>query len=127
MGSTIGGAPFLNDVEGYYNQINANRPLIYAIVLAVIILTALISLGGIKKGVEKCCKILLPALFVVLLVVDIRVFTLDGIAEGLNYYLSFDIKGLGSGGAVVRRGRYGAVRRRPWPRLPDDLRQLHVR
>ena len=51
-----------------------------------------ISLGGIKKGVEKCCKILLPALFVVLLVVDIRVFTLDGIAEGLNYYLSFDIK-----------------------------------
>ena len=96
MGSTIGGAPFLNDVEGYYNQINANRPLIYAIVLAVIILTALISLGGIKKGVEKCCKILLPALFVVLLVVDIRVFTLDGIAEGLNYYLSFDIKGLGS-------------------------------
>ena len=83
MGSTIGGAPFLNDVEGYYNQINANRPLIYAIVLAVIILTALISLGGIKKGVEKCCKILLPALFVVLLVVDIRVFTLDGIAEGL--------------------------------------------
>ena len=96
MGSTIGGAPFLNDVEGYYNQINANRPLIYAIVLAVIILTALISLGGIKKGVEKCCKILLPALFVVLLVVDIRVFTLDGIAEGLNYYLSFDIKSLGS-------------------------------
>ncbi len=81
MGSTIGGAPFLNDVEGYYNQINANRPLIYAIVLAVIILTALISLGGIKKGVEKCCKILLPALFVVLLVVDIRVFTLDGIRD----------------------------------------------
>lgn len=26
MGSTIGGAPFLNNVEGYYNQINANRP-----------------------------------------------------------------------------------------------------
>lgn len=96
MGSTVAGAPFLNDVAGFYDKINGNRILIYAIVLAITVLTAVISLGGIKKGVEKCCKILLPALFIVLLVVDIRVFTLDGIAEGLNFYLAFDIKGFGS-------------------------------
>lgn len=95
MGYTVAGAPFLSDVASFYTSVNDNRILIYVCVVAILLLTAVISLGGIKKGVEKCCKILLPALFVILLIIDIRVFTLDGIAEGLNFYLSFDIRGLG--------------------------------
>lgn len=94
MGYTVAGAPFLSDVAGFYTTVNDNRVLIYACVVVILLLNAAVSMGGIKKGVEKCCKILLPALFVILLIIDIRVFTLDGITEGLNYYLSFDIKGL---------------------------------
>lgn len=91
---TVTGSPFLADVAGFYDSVNANRPMIFACVVIIILITAVISMGGIQKGVEKCCKILLPVLFVILVIIDIRVFTLDGIGEGLNFYLSFHFSDL---------------------------------
>lgn len=88
IGYTFMGTPFLSDPAGFYDQVNGNRLMIYVIVLAVIIITALISLRGIQAGVEKCCKILLPLMFVFLVIITIRVFTLDGIGEGLDFYLA---------------------------------------
>lgn len=82
------GAPFLKDVEGFYAGVNDNALAIYICVVGIIILTATISLRGIQKGVEKCCKILLPIMFFFLVVVCVRVFTLDGIVAGLDFYLS---------------------------------------
>lgn len=91
---TLLGAPFLSDAAGFYTQVNDNRVAIYACVAAIIIVTAVISLRGIQKGVEKCCKILLPLMFLFLVVICIRVFTLDGISAGLDYYLSPDLSQL---------------------------------
>lgn len=91
---TFAGAPFLTDVVGFYDQVNNNRVMIYAIVVAIVIITALISLRGIQGGVEKCCKILLPLMFVFLVIITIRVFTLDGIAPGLDFYLAPNLEQL---------------------------------
>ncbi|MDO4556498.1 MAG: sodium-dependent transporter, partial [Lachnospiraceae bacterium] len=87
---TFAGAPFLSDVSGFYEQVNNNRPVIYLCVVLIILATALISLRGIKKGVEKACKILLPVMFVFLIIIVIRVFTLPGIAEGIEFYVKPD-------------------------------------
>ena len=87
---SVAGAPFLADVEGFYTSVNDNRALIFGCVVVILVLNALISLRGIQKGVEKCCKILLPLLFIILVVIDIRIFALDGIGEGLNFYLAFN-------------------------------------
>ena len=87
---TFAGAPFLSDVSGFYDKINGNRPAIYICVVLIILATALISLRGIKNGVEKACKILLPVMFVFLIVIVIRVFTLPGIAEGIEFYVKPD-------------------------------------
>jgi NSS family neurotransmitter:Na+ symporter len=53
----------------------------------VILLTAVIVLGGVSGGIEKATKVMMPALFVLLILVIIRSVTLPGAGKGLEYYL----------------------------------------
>jgi NSS family neurotransmitter:Na+ symporter len=46
---------------------------------------------GISGGIEKCCKILMPALLVLLLVLIVRSVTLPGSGAGLEFYLKPDL------------------------------------
>jgi len=48
-------------------------------------LTALIMYGGINKGIETTCKIALPILMVLTLILVIRGITLPGASKGLEY------------------------------------------
>lgn len=91
---TFMGAPYMNDVVAFFDQVNGNRPVIYALVIVILVLNALVGLGGVKGGVEKACKIMLPVMFIILVVITIRVFTLDGIWEGMNFYLAPDLDAL---------------------------------
>jgi len=52
---------------------------------AFMIFTGLIVFMGIQKGIEKYTKILMPLLFIILLILDIRAITLDGASEGLKF------------------------------------------
>lgn len=47
-------------------------------------------MGGIKKGIEKANKILMPALLVILLVLVVRALTLPGAGKGVEFYLKPD-------------------------------------
>lgn len=51
------------------------------------IVTIVIVLGGISGGIEKANKILMPALFVLLIITIIRSLTLEGAGAGVEYYL----------------------------------------
>jgi NSS family neurotransmitter:Na+ symporter len=55
-----------------------------AAVLAVIYL---ILQGGVKDGIEKAAKLLMPALFVMLLLLVVFVLTRDNAMAGVKYYL----------------------------------------
>lgn len=90
IGYSFVGAPYMTDTEFYNNVVNPNRILTYVLVVAIIVLTAVISLRGIKKGVEKICKVLLPLMLILLIVIAIRVCTLPGIAAGIEYYVKPD-------------------------------------
>ncbi len=59
------------------------RPLIWQ--LLFMILTAGIILGGVKKGIEKYSKILMPVLLVILLVLCARSVSLPGAGAGLKF------------------------------------------
>lgn len=64
------------------------RPLLWQIIFLG--LTAFIVFMGIKEGVEKYTKILMPALFVILIVLCVKSLTLDGAAEGLKFLFKPD-------------------------------------
>jgi len=53
-------------------------------------LTILVIIGGVNGGIERTCRILLPLLFVLLLVLAVRALTLPGAMAGLKFYLAPD-------------------------------------
>ena len=59
------------------------------------VVTTLLGFGicmlGLRKGVEKITKIMMSSLFVIMLVLAVRSFTLPGAMEGLQFYLWPDL------------------------------------
>ncbi len=62
---------------------NAYKPVFLQILFMA--LTAFIVIGGIKKGIEKYTKILMPMLVIIILYLDIRAVSLKGGAQGLHF------------------------------------------
>ncbi|TAJ14937.1 sodium-dependent transporter [Marinilabiliaceae bacterium JC017] len=58
--------------------------------LLFMLLTALVVLGGIKNGIEKYTKVLMPLLLVIIIVLDIKALTLEGAGEGLAFLFNPD-------------------------------------
>ena len=59
---------------------------------AVLTITAGILLGGVREGIEKASKVMMPALFILLVLLGARALFLPGAASGLAYYLKPDLK-----------------------------------
>ena len=57
--------------------------------LAVWLLTGLIVLGGVTKGLDIANKILVPGLFILMIIMMIYTMTLDGAGSGLKKMFSF--------------------------------------
>ncbi|HDD72734.1 MAG TPA: sodium-dependent transporter [Candidatus Aenigmarchaeota archaeon] len=59
--------------------------------LGILLLTAIIVNLGIKKGIERTCRYLLPVLFIFILILAIRSVSLPGMMEGISFYLTPDL------------------------------------
>ena len=53
--------------------------------LVMIAITAFIVSRGLAGGIEKICNILLPALFLLIIILAIRAVTLPGAAKGIEF------------------------------------------
>ncbi|MBW3553261.1 MAG: sodium-dependent transporter [Gemmatimonadetes bacterium] len=58
--------------------------------LVFMIITIAVVLGGVRDGIERWTKILMPALFVILLLLVARAVTLPGAGTGLEFYFKPD-------------------------------------
>ena len=67
--------------------------------LAFMILTVYVVLGGVRDGIERWTKVLMPVLFVLLVLLAIRAVTLSGAGAGLEFYFKPDFSKVT--GAVV--------------------------
>lgn len=78
------------DLANTFNSFISNpfRPILWQLVFMVF--TALIVLAGIKKGIEKYTKLLMPMLLLLIIVLCIRSVTLDGGKEGLSFLFKPD-------------------------------------
>lgn len=82
------GREFAATVGGAYS------PIIWqGIVLLVV---SFILIAGVKNGIEKITKTLMPVLFVLLVVCSIRALTLSGAKEGLNFIFKVDFSKINS-------------------------------
>lgn len=66
------------------------RQAIYTIIF--ILLTHLIIIRGVVKGIEKASKVMMPALFIILIIMAIRVAFMPNAAEGYRFLLSPNFK-----------------------------------
>lgn len=66
------------------------RPLLYAVIF--ILLTHIIVARGVEKGIEKAAKVMMPALFVILVIMALRVAFMPGALEGYRFFLSPDFE-----------------------------------
>lgn len=68
------------------------RPLLWFLIFMG--LTGYIIISGVKNGIEKYTKVLMPFLFVILIVLCVRSLTLEGSLEGLRFLFRPDLSKL---------------------------------
>lgn len=61
-------------------------PVVWQIIF--MLATAGIVVGGVKDGIEKYSKIMMPLLLVIIIILDIRAITLPGSSEGIKFLFS---------------------------------------
>jgi len=69
-----------------------------------VLLCVLIVYKGIRSGIERWSKILMPVLFMILIVLIIRGLTLPGAVKGVQFYLSPDFSKLTGEGVLIALG-----------------------
>jgi neurotransmitter:Na+ symporter, NSS family len=113
--------------------------LFFAIALFIVVFVVIL---GIKRGIEKFVKVLMPFLFLFILVLLIYAFTLPGFNAGIAFYLTPDFSALlnlkiwilafsqamfslsvGTGAMIVYSSYFGGHIRKPlyWIVLADSL------
>lgn len=68
--------------------------------LLFMIITVLVVVGGVRDGIERWTKVLMPGLAILLLLLVARAVTLSGAGEGLSFYLRPDFSRI-DGGVVL--------------------------
>jgi NSS family neurotransmitter:Na+ symporter len=68
-----------------------NSPYLFVAMIAVAAIVNFILVAGVKDGIEKAAKILMPTLFIMLFVIVIFVLTLDNAMAGVAFFIIPDI------------------------------------
>ncbi len=63
----------------------ADNPMLWFIIF--VMLTSLVVIFGVEKGIEKVSKVMMPVLVILCVIVAIFTLTIDGALAGLKYYL----------------------------------------
>ncbi len=81
---------------------NPISPIIWQIIFMC--LTVAVVLGGIKNGIERYSKILMPLLLIILIILAIRSATLDGATKGLEFLFKPDFSKLNMSAVLAAMG-----------------------
>ncbi len=72
--------------ESTFEEVVA-RPSLFGYLLGLLVLIFIILLGGVKGGIERLARVLMPTLAVMLVALTLFVLTLDNAVAGIRYYL----------------------------------------
>jgi NSS family neurotransmitter:Na+ symporter len=85
IGSCSGSAFHAVDSIQYFSA-SSNTKVVLWVAISIGI-SAIAIINGIEKGIEKCCKFMIPAVIVLLFILAVRVAFLPGAVEGYKYLL----------------------------------------
>lgn len=88
IGGTAAGSGFFGDLVGSWVAVVAFI-VFFVVTMAVIWM-------GVSKGIERLSKIFMPLLLVLVVILTIYTLLQPGMADGLNYYLSFNLSDVDS-------------------------------
>lgn len=101
-GKLINVAP--DQLGDYFGAIISSGTEPVVLTFVVLALTASIVILGVKTGIEKCSKILMPVLLLILIGLMIRSVTLDGASKGLEFLFKPDFSKLTKAGVLEALG-----------------------
>jgi NSS family neurotransmitter:Na+ symporter len=84
---TVAGA---GDSGAFFGDFIAHKHQVVAYQVVFMGFSMLFVLSGIGKGIEKACKVMMPALFILLIVLIVRSLSLPGAGAGIEFYLKPD-------------------------------------
>ena len=84
-------------VASVFGQLLADPVQMTIYMLIIVAIGVITTRAGVKNGVERVTKVMMVALFVVLVVLCVRAVTLPGAEEGLEFYLMPDFGKLFAG------------------------------
>ena len=85
-------------------SVNTGEVILYTALFLVLSVT--IIMGGVKDGIEKASKVLMPVLFCILVAIAVYALTLGrGVREGLAFYLKPDFSGITFKSVLVAMGQ----------------------
>lgn len=92
------------EMGDYFNALISDpyEPILWQAIF--MLLTILIVVKGVSKGIERWSKILMPLLFVLVIIVAIRSITLPGAEAGIEYLLNPDFSKLTATSFLVAIG-----------------------
>ena len=93
------------DTAAIFNSVAGSPGAAIGWHLAFMSLTVLVVIGGVRGGIERWTKILMPALVVILLLLVARAVTLTGAGPGLEFYLRPDFSRIDVGVVLAAIGQ----------------------
>ena len=93
------------EVAQVFSQFTSGKLLPLLTQLAFIVITAAVIVMGVKNGIEKWSKILMPVLLVLMLLLCVRSLTLDGASAGLAFLFHPDFSKLSASSVLSALGQ----------------------
>lgn len=87
-------------VTGVFSSMLASPVELTLWMVAVVLIGFAVCSMGVQKGIERITKVMMGGLFVIMAILVVVAVTLDGAAEGLQFYLAPDFDKLFAGGVL---------------------------
>jgi NSS family neurotransmitter:Na+ symporter len=86
VAASFEGLYFGKNTEAFFSSFLGSKWIFLVHVIAVALTSGILAMG-VQKGIERACKIMIPTLFVLLIIVAIRSVTLEGASRGIEFYM----------------------------------------
>jgi NSS family neurotransmitter:Na+ symporter len=92
------------DLRATFAELHANAGLSVLWQLVFVGLTAAIAAAGVRAGIERCCRVLMPFLLAILVALTVQAASGPGFARGLDYVFGWRAAELTTTGALEALG-----------------------